>query len=162
MWTWSRQSAEIQLEYQDMEESWFKWLWMCCGCWCQVGWSDLLEFPLPTISRVYWEWSEKQKIPAVVWPVALTGCFCPEENKQNWGKKKKKIPRGNRSRCIHCPRFKVTRLVLLIWDFLVWTNPHSLLLLTTFTPLSREVKILTPKVSGDLRRGLYPTVREKL
>ncbi len=46
----------------------FKWLWTWNGCWCQTGLSeyfktaDLLGFSHTTISRVYRELSEKDKI----------------------------------------------------------------------------------------------------
>ncbi len=47
----------------------FKWLWTWNGCWFQTGWIwvfhkllILLVFSHKTISRVYREWSEKEKI----------------------------------------------------------------------------------------------------
>ncbi len=57
---WWRRLAEVQTEHQNGEEREFKWLWMWNGCWCQTGWSEY--FKNTTISRVYREWSEKEKI----------------------------------------------------------------------------------------------------
>ncbi len=66
---WWRWLAKVQTEHQNGEERGFKWLWTWNGCWCQTGWSeifsktaDLLGFLHTTISSVYSERSEKEKI----------------------------------------------------------------------------------------------------
>ncbi len=65
---WWRRLAEVQTEHQNGEERGFKWLWTWNGCWCRrAGLSisetaDLLGLSRTTISSVYREWSEKQKI----------------------------------------------------------------------------------------------------
>lgn len=66
--TWLRQLAEVQTERQNSEQRGLKWHWT----WLIVGarWAgqsisetaDLPGFSHTTISRVYWECSEKEKI----------------------------------------------------------------------------------------------------
>jgi len=78
MYTWSRQSAEVQTKHQNGEDRWFKWLWTWHGCWYQTGESEYF--------RNYWdfhaqsslgEWSkEREHIQwaAVLW--VKTPCWC--------------------------------------------------------------------------------------
>ncbi len=80
---WWRRLPEDQTEHQNGEERGFKLLWTWNGCWCKTAalssskTADLLEFTHKTISRVYREWSEKERnIPwaAVVW--TKMPCWC--------------------------------------------------------------------------------------
>ncbi len=65
---WWRRLSEVQTEHQNGEERGFKWLWTWNGCWCRrTGLSisqtaDLLGFSHTTISRIYRECSEKEKL----------------------------------------------------------------------------------------------------
>jgi len=40
VWSWSRQSSELQTECQNGKEMWFKQNWVWHGCWCQTGRSE--------------------------------------------------------------------------------------------------------------------------
>ncbi len=67
---WSRQLSEVQTEYQNGEERGFKWLnvekihrWSARWAGLSISkTADLLAFSCTTISGVYREWSEKEKI----------------------------------------------------------------------------------------------------
>ncbi len=65
---WWRRLAWLQTEHQKGEERRFKWLWTWNDCWCRRAGlnisktADLLGFSRTTISRVYRECSEKEKI----------------------------------------------------------------------------------------------------
>ncbi len=67
---WWRWLAEVQTKHQSGEERGFKWLWTWNGCWCQTG----AGFSRTTNSRVYREWSEKEKISS---ERQLCGRKCP-------------------------------------------------------------------------------------
>jgi len=66
VWSWSRQSPELQTECQNGKERWFKQFWAWHGWLCQpAGMSisqsaQLLGLSRATISRVYKEWCEKE------------------------------------------------------------------------------------------------------
>ncbi len=69
---WWRWLAEVQTEHQNGEERGFKWLWTWNGCWCQTGARHQQGIFVHTTAahwifslfrtRVYREWSEKEKI----------------------------------------------------------------------------------------------------
>ncbi len=86
IYMWWRRLAEVQTEHQNGEERGFKWLWTWNGCWCQmVGvfkkTADLLGFSCITISSVYREWSEKEKISS---ERQLCGRICLVEVRGEW------------------------------------------------------------------------------
>jgi len=64
MQTWSRRSAKFHTECYNREEAWFKWpaqpTTMPRSEFFQKL-LDLREFPCTTISRVYREWSKKDR-----------------------------------------------------------------------------------------------------
>ncbi len=61
IWMCWRRLAEVQTEHQNGEERGFKWLWTWLLVPDGLVW-DLLGFSRTTISRVYRERSEKEKI----------------------------------------------------------------------------------------------------
>ncbi len=89
---WWRWLAEVQTEHQNGEETGFKWLWMWNGLWCQRGWSEYLKncwwstgISRATISRVYREWSEKEKI-STEWQLSGWKCLVDVRGQRRMGR----------------------------------------------------------------------------
>ncbi len=87
---WWRRLAEVQTEHQNGEERGFKWLWTWNGCWSKLHLvisktADILGFSRTTISRVYRERSEKEKICSE-WQLCGRKCLVEVRGQRRMGR----------------------------------------------------------------------------
>jgi len=72
VWSWSRQSPELQTQCQNGKKTWLKKFWAWHGCWCQMAnWFKLIEQQLWLKITTCYNWGMQKSIseanPEILW-----------------------------------------------------------------------------------------------